>query len=170
MRYSAEKFRAAKAWFLTGCLVMGLTMAIGLMEYVNDQPVHAQTRAGSVFFTCSVDNIGATLTLCQSAPVLNQRLYITDIVAQSTTATAGLMLLQTGTAQAIGGTANCGTGTLSLYPSSAAVPRIAYNANTGPPTVVSLQMPIVVTQNKDLCVIGTAVNTVTLQITGYVAP
>lgn len=113
---------------------------------------------------CSMDDVGATLTRCVSAPTSGEARYITDIVAQSTTTTAGLMLVRQGT-----GT-NCGTSTVSVFPAAASVARFAYSANTLAPTVISLRTPLRVSPNADLCVIGTAVNTVTIQFEGYVAP
>jgi len=115
-------------------------------------------------WTCSLDNIGATLTLCKANQDPALKLYITDIFAQSTTATAGLMLIQYGTG------ANCGTGTTSLFPSSASVPRIVYPSNALFTGGIAFNGPLIVPGGKDLCVLGTVTNTVTIQMIGYMAP
>jgi hypothetical protein len=115
-------------------------------------------------FACSLDNIAATLTECQAAPSAGLSIYITDVIAQSTTTTAGNFLLRQGT-----GT-NCGTGTGSVFPSSATVIRFAAPASTVAPFVVSLKTPIKLTAANALCLLGVATNTVTAQITGFIAP
>ena len=126
--------------------------------------VSGQSRTPGYYWTCSLDAIGATLTLCIAAPEPGMRRYITDVYASSTTTTSGLMLLRYGT-----GT-NCGTGTTSVLPSAATVARFAYHANTLGPTTISPRTPIEIPSGKDLCIIGTATNTVTVQMIGYVAP
>lgn len=115
-------------------------------------------------WTCGLDGIGATLTECRATPGTALSLYITDIVAQSTTATAGQFLLRRGT-----GT-NCGTGAASVFPSAATAVRFAYPANTVAPTIISLKTPIKVAADEALCAIGVATNTLTIQITGFTAP
>lgn len=114
-------------------------------------------------FTCSLDNIAATLTECQPAAAAGLSLYVTDIIAQSTTATAGQFLLRQGT-----GT-NCGTGTASVFPSSASVIRFAAPGNTVAPLVVSLKSPIKLTAANALCLLGVATNTVTVSVGGWTA-
>jgi hypothetical protein len=139
--------------------LVAAALILALFCFVSqDIPVQAQTLGP--LWSCSLDNIGATLTLCSKAQG-TKMLYITDIVAQSTTSTAGLMLLETGT-----GT-DCGTGTAALYPSAAAVARLVYTANTAAPTALHFQSPIAVRAGLDLCVIGTATNTVTIQMQGF---
>lgn len=113
-------------------------------------------------WTCSVDNVAASLTECQAAPGTGKKLFITSLVAQSTTSTAGQFLLRTGT-----GT-NCGTGTASLFPGNASVVRIAAPANTVAPTVIWFDPPLPAPTNTAICLLGVATNTVTAQITGYV--
>lgn len=106
-------------------------------------------------WSCSLDNIGATLTQCQAAPAAGQALYITDIIAESTTSVPGLMLLRQGTGS------NCATGTASVLPAAATVPRIVY------PLQLRLATPLKLTAASALCVIGTAVNTLTITVSGY---
>ena len=126
----------------------------------------AQAQSAGLSYTCSADDIGATLTRLTNClgPVDNNRRYVTDIVAQSTTATAGQFILRYGT-----GT-NCGTGTTSLFPSTATVVRVAYPANTAAPTVIPFKTPLVVPTGKDLCVLAVGTNTISIQVNGYVAP
>lgn len=119
-------------------------------------------------FTCGADNIAATLTelstACAATTVgASESLYITDIVAQSTTATAGQFILRSGT-----GT-NCGTGTASVLPSAATVVRLGAPANTAGPAVMSFATPIKVTADHGLCVLGIATNTTTIQVSGFIA-
>jgi hypothetical protein len=132
-------------------------LAFGL--FTDPRPVKAYPATGQ--WSCSLDDVGATLTLCQEGvePGVGH-FYITDIAAQSTTATAGLFLVRAGT-----GT-NCGTGTVSVFPAAATVPRVAYPGNSLLPLAMSFTTPIKVPANKDICVIGTATNTVTVQIQG----
>jgi hypothetical protein len=123
--------------------------------------------ANETYFSCGADNIGATLTElsagCAAATVgANESLYITDIVAQSTTGTVGQFILRSGT-----GT-NCGTGTASVFPSAASAVRFAYNANTVAPVPISLQTPVKVTADHGLCVLGVATQTVTIQVVGFI--
>lgn len=125
----------------------------------------APASAQSIRWTCGLDAVAASLTKCPAVPNPGDlRLVITDIVAQSTTATAGQFLLQYGTGS------NCGTGTASLLPSAASAVRIAAPANTAAATVIRFETGLVVPAGKDLCVLGVATNTVTIQITGYLTP
>jgi hypothetical protein len=158
--------RAGLAFWLLG------SVALVLLTLGGNQHVDAQ--GGSYeYWSCSLDDIGATLTECiasvTSRPLstlTQEKLIVTDIVAQSTTTTGGLALIRYGTA------ANCGTGTTSLIPSAATVPRLFYGASTGAPLVIHLDPGLVVpaalfqAAHPRLCVIGTAVNTVSIQISG----
>lgn len=148
------------------------TVALAVLSVGSN--THAQV-AGEPW-TCSLDDVGATLTECIAAPgsrVLStldqQKLLVSDIVAQSTTTTGGLLLVRYGTA------ANCGTGTQSLLPSAATVPRLFYGASTAAPLVLHFDPPLVVpaaahqAAHPRLCVIATATNTVSLQISGMLS-
>jgi hypothetical protein len=147
----------ALAGLVIGYLVVGPLLV--------PRAARAQSIAG-LQFTCAADDIGATLTRLTGciAPEPGMRRYVTDIVAQSTTTTSGQFILRFGT-----GT-NCGTGTTSLLPSAATAARLASPANTAAPTIITLRSPLVVPSEKDLCVLGVATNTTSIQITGYVAP
>ena len=148
-------------------LVAGLLAWLGYPW--GDAPVQAQ--ASGLPYTCSADDIGATLTRmnlnngpagsCVGA-IDGMRRYVTDIVAQSTTTTSGQFILRYGT-----GT-NCGTGTVSLFPSAATAARIASPASTAAPTVIPFKTALVIPTGKDLCVLGVATNTTTIQVNGTV--
>lgn len=125
----------------------------------------ASVASAQTPWACSLDNVGATLTLCKRAPTsstTSKQLWVTDIVATSTTSTAGQFILRYGT-----GT-NCGTGTASLFPSAASAVRFGYPANTSAPTVITLATPLVVPAGKDLCVLAVSTNTITVQIHGTI--
>jgi hypothetical protein len=118
-------------------------------------------------FTCGADNIAATLTEltgnCKASDVSStQSLFITTIIAQSTTATAGQFILRSGT-----GT-NCGTGTTSVLPSAASAIRLAAPGFGSAPLVIDLSTPIKVTADHGLCVLGKATDTTTIQVIGYI--
>ena len=142
---------------LAGCVALGI--------WLDAPDAEAQGPIGPQF-TCSADDIAGTLTLLTGckAPEPGLRRYITTVVAQSTTTTGGQFILRVGT-----GT-NCGTSTASLLPSAATAARLASPANTTAPTVISLSTPIIVPYERDLCVLGVATNTTTIQVVGYVAP
>lgn len=119
-------------------------------------------------FTCSADNIGNSLTAlsagcADAATSASTSLYITDIVAQSTTSTAGQFILRSGTA------ANCGTATASVLPSAASAVRFTSPPNTVAPTVINFTTPIKVTADHGLCVLGIATQTTTIQVNGFIA-
>lgn len=147
----------------SGLLLLGSGLMLSVGSARNAQ---AQESVQGENWTCSLDNIGATLTRCSITPYItsDRALYITDIVGQSTTGTAGQFLLQYGT-----GT-NCGTGTTSLLPSAASAVRIGYPANTAAPVVLQFLTPLKVPAGKDLCLLGIATQTFSGQISGYARP
>lgn len=123
------------------------------------------TTAGGNRFACGV--AGQAASLLQCAPVVaGMSYYITDIVAQSSTTTAGDYAIQSGT-----GT-NCGSNTAVVFPPAPATTSSRYKApaNTSAPTVVALTTPIRVTSAHAVCMIGMATNTLNATISGYVAP
>ncbi len=138
-------------------------VALALLVWFAQPPAVAQSRSPGESWECSVDDIGASLTLCEPAHD-GYRLYLTDVVMQSTTTTVGQALIRYGTGSA------CGTGTVSLLPSAAAVPRLAYTPSTAAPTVISLRTPVSAPRNTDICIICTATQTCTAQLTGFAAP
>lgn len=138
--------------------MLGLAV-LGLLAQVNYSTPIAN-------WSCGLDNIGATLTQCQAAPAAGLRLYLTDVVVSSTTATAGQFLIRYGTGS------NCGTGTTSLLPSAATVVRIPYppNTSTSGPTRINLRTPVAAPAATAICIICVATNTCVAQLVGYVAP
>lgn len=148
-------------------LVVGVVLGFVVMSWI--EATEAQNES-SATWSCSLDGIGATLTLCKTATNGGRRLYISTVWAQSTTATAGLMLIRHGKSTATGGSANCGTDTTSLFPSAATVPRVAYPANTLVSPVLTFTTPLEVPPDRDLCVIGTVTNTATVHMAGQVKP
>lgn len=138
-----------------------------LVHEFTPDTAHAQIPNASqaTTWTCSLDDIGATLTRCIIAlPDQTTTRYLTYVVAQSTTTTGGQFLLQFGT-----GT-NCGTGTTSLLPSGASAVRLGAPANTAAPAVIALPTPLKIPAGKDLCVLGKATDTFTGQLGGFVGP
>ena len=129
-------------------------------------PAQAQETRGSII-TCRADNIANTLTEMTGCGVLpaqsgaTQRYYVGSITAQSTTATAGLFTLSSGT-----GT-NCATTTTAVLSSNTA--RYVAPANTIAPTVVRFTPPIPVEPGHAICVLGVATNTTTITLTGWKA-
>lgn len=140
--------------FILALFLFGLVGAADAQTYI-------RSGGPTTDWTCSLDNIAATLTECKAAPGAGRQLYITSIHAQSTTATAGQFILRTGTG------ANCGTSTLSLFPAAATVVRFAAPGNGSPPTDVNFTTPLQAPVNTAICMLGVATNTVTIQISGY---
>jgi len=121
-------------------------------------------QGGPVTWTCGLNAVGTTLTQCQAAPGAGLFLYISSIVAQSSTGTAGQFTLTYGT-----GT-NCGTGNTAIFANSTAV-SMAAPANTAAPTVISFSVPLkLATAANALCVLGVATNTTNITINGFTAP
>jgi hypothetical protein len=112
-------------------------------------------------FTCSLTGVAATLTQCQAAPSAGQRLVITDLTVQTTTATSGQYALQAGTG------ANCAVGTVAIFPAASTAAR--WNANTTAQGVTHIRFttPLVLPEATSLCVMGTATNTIVVQVAGF---
>lgn len=115
-------------------------------------------------FQCTLDAVAATLTQCQAAPGAGLSIYISDVLAGSTTTTAGQHLLRYGT-----GT-NCGTGTTTLFPGTTATPRVSSPPTTAANNAYSFRNALKVPANNALCVLGVATNTTWIVITGFIAP
>lgn len=115
-------------------------------------------------WTCSLDNLGATLTQCQAAPTVGS-LYITSLVAYSTTGTAGTFAVRSGTGAA------CVTATTGVLPGGAITRTFTAPINTVQPYVWSFPLPgIKLTTLHALCAIGVVTNTTTITMSGYNAP
>ena len=114
---------------------------------------------------CSLNGIAATLTECEAVPASTERLYITDISVQTTTATSGQYAIRTGT-----GT-NCGTATAQLFPSSGSGSD-RFNAPVIAQAMASIRFttPLIPTRGHAICMIGTNTETISIQIQGFLAP
>ena len=129
------------------------------------------TATGSVYgpniplsqtWSCGLNGLAATLTQCKAVATEGNRHYITDIFVQTTTATSGQYSIQFGT-----GT-NCATGTTALFPVSGTSNR--FNAPiAGSVDIMHLVTPLVPDANTAICVIGTATNTISIQLHGFTA-
>jgi len=126
--------------------------------------VRAQAPGG--FWTCSLDNLNDAYTLCAEKTESGTRRYITDVIAQSTTAVQDVVNI------AFEATAACGglPTDAQLFPSIPNVTRFIAAANTAAPTVANLKTPLIVPAGKNLCVIGGATSTVTVQLSGRFGP
>ena len=113
-------------------------------------------------FTCGLAGQGASLATC-IAGVSGKSFYITDIVAGSSTGTAGTWALQSGT------DANCATTTTTVFPAAPGTTssRFASMPNTSPPAVIHFTTPIKVTASHYLCAIGVGTNTLNVNVNGY---
>ena len=144
-------------------LIVGVAcLCLLAVSLAADAQMYIRQGGATTDWTCSLDNIGATLTECKAAPGAGKQLFLTDVIAQSTTTTAGNFLLRTGT-----GT-NCGTGTVSLLPAAATVIRYAAPANTVVPLTIHLITPIPAPVNTAICLLGVGTNTVTATLSGFV--
>jgi hypothetical protein len=119
-------------------------------------------------WTCNLQALAATLTQCQAAPAASYSLYVTAIIATTTTGTAGTFAIRYGT-----GT-NCATGTTGVWPQpGGASPSRTTTApiSTAAPMVINLG-PVgwKVPAANAVCVIGTATNTIDISLSGFIAP
>lgn len=111
---------------------------------------------------CYADNLGATLTeLSNCSAHAGQALYITDIIAISTTATGGTGAIREGT-----GT-NCATGTVGVLPVLSTARTFGYPANTAAPLVLSFKTPIRALTSNAICAIGVVTNTLNIMVVGF---
>lgn len=117
-------------------------------------------------WTCSLGTLAASLTQCFAAPAAGLRAYITDITVDTTTGTAGTYAVEYGTGS------NCGTGTNQLFPVAPTSGTLtAWTAPVlGAPEKFTFTQPLVPAAANAICVIGTATNTINIQLGGFVAP
>ncbi len=155
-----------------GMVLLSALMLLAVLVMPGQQ-LHAQGYLKGRPWTCSVDAVGTAVKECLpalgSANLSSQdqdRLYVTDIVATSTTATGGEMVLQYGTG------ADCVTTAVNFFPASgtAGVVRYGYSGNAVAPVPISFQTPLAIPATKRVCVIGIATQLLTIQINGYLAP
>lgn len=148
----------------------GALVAAGVL-FLLQTSGETQSRAIGTGWTCSLDDLADSPTLCISAPEPGMRRYITDIIAQSTKTTGGVLQLVHNKSVATGGSADCGGAvTSAIFPAGIEVGRFAAAANTLAPMTVRLRTPIVVPTGRDLCAYGDPTNTASLQLIGYVGP
>ncbi len=116
-------------------------------------------------WTCGLAGLAATLTECQ-ALAAGRTYYITDIVVGTTTTTAGDYSIQSGT-----GT-NCGTGGTAVFPAAPGTTSNRFKApiSSGPVGAITFKQPLAVTTAHAVCVIGTATNTININLSGYYLP
>jgi len=113
---------------------------------------------------CSLSALVAALTECQAVPTnAADRHILTDIIVQTTTATAGDYSIQTGT-----GT-NCATGTAALFPSTGVNSRFKAPIAANPAAVISLRTFLAAPAGAAVCVIGTGTNTINIELIGIIA-
>lgn len=152
---------------LVATLVLaGLCVSVYGLFTESTKPADAQTfvRSGSLSrsWTCSLQALVASLTQCQAVPSdSTDRHYITDIVVQTTTATSGTFQIRSGTGS------NCATSATVLFPGATG----AYNApiNSQPMAQIHFITPLRPPAGDAICVIGTATNTIDIQLQGFVA-
>lgn len=150
---------------------------IALLALVLTGDGRAASTVDGTRWTCSLDDKADTPSLCISAPGSGLRLYVTDVVAQNTTSTAGFFQLYHGRSVATGGTPDCGgdsalatnmlpSGTIGTTPPT----RFVAAGNTVEPTFITFGTPLIVPKDRDFCVEGDPNNTFTIQVSGFVAP
>lgn len=129
-------------------------------------PALASTISSNLvtLWTCGVNGIAATLTQCQAAPAAGLKLYLTDIIVQTTTTTSGTYAIQTGTGS------NCATGTAALFPVSATGNRFNAPITTSAAAHFKFETPLAAPAANAICLIGVATNTISAQMIGYIAP
>lgn len=125
-------------------------------------PIQVAPNAPTKPWDCALTGLAAALTQCQAAPA-SGRLYITDITVDTTTATAGTYLVEYGTG------ANCATGTTKLYP-SANGPAGWTAPVLGAPQKINFTTPLQPAALNAVCVLGTATNTINVELEGFIAP
>lgn len=138
-----------------------LAFLLPLAAAAGTQPV-TPIPQGATAFTCGVAGQAASLLQCM-APVEGRRYVITDIVAGSSTATAGTFAVQSGT-----GT-NCATGTATVFPPPPMTTAARYvtPATSAVPLMFAPTVPLQVTSGHAICVIGVATNTANVVVSGW---
>jgi len=139
-----------------------------LLVLLSSLPAHAQyyERPGqlSLSFNCAITGIAATLTEitgCSVANIGTKSYYITDIVVQSTTATANQFSVQSGT-----GT-NCATNTQPVFPSDSVSSKFRGTPTSAATGTMSFTTPIKVTAGQAICVLGVATDTTSIYLSGF---
>lgn len=148
--------------------LLALVCAVTLWATPADSQTYTRPGQLSQSWGCTLTGLVATLTKCQAgtpvAGVVSLRLYITDIIVQTTTATAGGYSIQYGT-----GT-NCATGTTALFPSDNVSSTFKAPVVANPAADLHFTTPLIPAAGADICVIGTGTNTINIYLTGFLAP
>ena len=111
-------------------------------------------------WTCSLAALAAVLTECQATATSPNYYVVTQIIVQTTTATAGDYAVRTGS-----GTA-CADGTAGLFPSDVSKTFKAPIA-ANPTAVIVFPQPLKAPVGTAICVLGTGTNTINIQLVGY---
>jgi hypothetical protein len=117
-----------------------------------------------VRWSCAIGSLAATLTQCQAAPAAGLKLYLTDVTVQTTTTTSGTYGIQYGTGS------NCATGAVALFPKSATADRWNAPITTSAAANFVFRVPLEAAAANAICIIGTATNTIRIQLHGFTAP
>jgi hypothetical protein len=152
-----------KDWRLAAwpaALMLPLVIFVGVgMEQSAQAQVSISPRRET--WSCSLDNVAASLTLCIGNPDNRRAMFLTDVLAQSTTSTGGQFIIRYGTGS------NCATGTTSLLPSAATAARLSAAGNGVAATSIQLLSAPRVPPGNDICILGVATNTFSGQLMGY---
>lgn len=140
--------------------IAAATLLVLALSLSADAQVYIRNGQLSQSWTCSLAGQAASLAECK-ALVAGRTYYITDIVVGTTTTTAGSYAIQSGT-----GT-NCGSNTTAVFPINSTSARFLAPISTAASAMISLTTPIPVTVSHAVCVIGTATNTINIQISGF---
>jgi hypothetical protein len=117
-------------------------------------------------WACSLE-ANDTAAVCAAAGGDGNIRYVTDVVAQSLDASAGLFGLVVGTTDVSGSA--CQQGKSNILPVAAlSTPNFVAAPNTGRPTVLTLSVPLRVPPGKDLCLFSDP--PAAIQVLGYLAP
>jgi hypothetical protein len=151
-----------KSGFRQGALAM--KKLILLLVLLCAVPADAQfySRVGSLgqTWSCSLAGLVAALTQCK-ALAAGVQYYITDIVVGTTTTTAGSWSIQSGTGS------DCAAATTAVFPVNSTSARFLAPISTAASLVITTTTPIPVTRAHAVCIIGTATNTINIQISGF---
>jgi hypothetical protein len=118
-------------------------------------------------WTCNLNGLAASLTQCQAAPAAGFAIYVTSVIARTTTGTAGTFAIRAGTGS------NCATGPTGVWPDPGkASPASVVTApiSTVAPFVWNFPDGLKLTAANALCVIGVATNTIDISISGNIGP
>lgn len=140
------------------------TATVTLDATVGFTPSFTSPSAGSAQWSCYQTAIGTTQTQCQAAAAAGLRLYVTGLVAQSTTSTGGAFTVNYGTGS------NCATGNTGLLNPGQTTVGFTMAPTSASPTVMTFNPPLAPAQATAVCVLGVVTNTLNITLYGYTAP